>query len=117
VLLEEGEVARASAVAFDVVDSLSEDDIRRMASLSFEGGAFEWAGRLWEAAFARAQAAEDAYAAARARAKNGEPDRALELLRKAVAAGFSDRARAWSDAALSSLRADSRHLEAVLPRP
>jgi Zn-dependent protease len=117
VLLEEGEVARASAVAYDVVDSLSKDDIRQMASLSFEGGAYEWAGRLWEAAFGRDHAAEDAYAAARARAKNGEPDRALELLRKAVAAGFSDRARAWSDAALSSLRADSRHLEAVLPRP
>jgi Zn-dependent protease len=117
VLLEDGEVARASAVAFDVVDSLSEDDIRRMASLSFEGGAFEWAGRLWEAAFARVHAAEDAYAAARARAKNGEADRALDLLRKAVAAGFSDRARAWSDAALASLRADSQQLEAVLPRP
>jgi Zn-dependent protease len=117
VLLEEGEVARAAAVALDVVDTLSEDDIRRMASLAFEGSAYEWAGRLWEAAFGRKHQAEDAYAAARARAKNGEADRALDLLRKAVAAGFSDRARAWSDGALSSLQADSRHLEAVLPRP
>lgn len=117
VLLEQREVARAAAVAYDVVDTLSEDDIRQMASLSFDAGVFEWAGRLWEAAFAREGAAEDAYGAARARAKNGETDRALELLRKAVAAGFSDRARAWSDAALSSLQADARHLQAVLPRP
>lgn len=115
VLLEEGEVARASAVAYDVVDSLSEDDIRRMASLAFEGGAFAWAAALREAVFVRRQEAEDAYEAARARAKNSEPDRAVEMLRGAVAAGFSDRARAWSDAALSSLRAE--RLEAVLPRP
>lgn len=117
VLLEEGEVSRAAGVALEVVDSLSEEDIRRMATLAFEGGAFEGAGRLWEVAFGREHAAEDAYAAARARAKNGEAERALDLLRKAVAAGFSDRARAWSDAALASLQSDARHLEAVLPRP
>jgi tetratricopeptide (TPR) repeat protein len=117
VLLEDKEVARAAAVAFDVVDTLSEDDIRQMASIAYEAGTYEWAARLWEAAFGRKGQAEDAYGAARARAQNGEPDRALDLLRKAVAAGFSDRARAWSDAAFLSLQGDGRRLEAVVPRP
>lgn len=116
ILLEQGEVARAAAVALDVVDSLSEEDARRMAELAFEGGAFEWSARLHEAVFAREGQAEDAYAAARAHARSGEPDRALELLRRAVQAGFSDRARAWSDAALESLRG-ANGLETVLPRP
>jgi hypothetical protein len=58
---------------------------------------------------------EDAYGAARASAKDGNLEGALELLRRAVEAGFSDRARAWSDSALEALRGSA--LEAVLPRP
>jgi len=82
---------------------------------AFEHGAFDWAGRLYEAVFRRNGAGEDAYDAARANAKNGNLERALELLQRAVEAGFSDRARAWSDSALESLR--NGPLETVLPRP
>ncbi len=116
ILLEQGEVARAAAIAFDIVESLSEEDARRMAALAFEGGAFSWSARLYEAVFARRGRGDDAYDAARALAQGGEHDRAIELLRRAVEAGFSDRARAWSDAALSALRAEPG-MEAVLPRP
>jgi Zn-dependent protease len=116
ILIEQGEISRAAAVAYDIVDSLSEDDARQVAALAFEGGAYDWAARLYEVIFQRVGHADDAYNAARALAKGGSPDRALELLRRAVAAGFSDRARAWSDAALEALRSD-RGLDTVLPRP
>jgi Zn-dependent protease/Flp pilus assembly protein TadD len=116
VLIEQGETARAAAVAYDIVDALSEEDARRMAKIAFEGRAFDWSARLYEAVFERGAQPEDAYDAARAHAQDGAYERALELLRKAVEAGFSDRGRAWSDAALEALRAD-RALETVLPRP
>lgn len=115
ILIEQGEVPRAAAIALDIVDSLSEDDARKMAEIAFDHGAFDWAGRLYEAVFRRNGEGEDAYGAARANAKGGNLERALELLRSAVEAGFSDRARAWSDSALESLR--NGPLDSVLPRP
>ncbi|WP_438011009.1 site-2 protease family protein [Sorangium sp. So ce321] len=115
VLVEQGDIARAAAVALDIVEQLSEDDARRMAEIAFERGAFDWSARLYEAIFRRAGLSEDAYGAARASAKDGNRDRAIELLRRAVEAGFSDRTRAWSDSALEALR--GAELEAVLPRP
>jgi Zn-dependent protease len=116
ILLEQGEVTRAAAVALDIIDSLSTEDARKMAQIAFDHGAFDWSARLFAAAFERQQEANDAYDAARALALAGDHERALEWLRKAVGAGFSDPARAWSDAALEALRA-SRGLETVLPRP
>nr|AYM54124.1 hypothetical protein [Chondromyces catenulatus] len=116
ILLEQGEVARAAAVAYDIIDSLSEEDARRMASIAFDGRAFDWSARLYEAIFERRGQPEDAYEAARAHAQDGAYERAIEMLRKAVESGFSDRARAWSDAALEALRAD-KNLETVVPRP
>lgn len=115
VLVEQGEVARAAAIALDIVDQLSEEDARKMAEIAFEHGAFDWSARLFEVIFRRKGLSEDAYGAARANAKDGNLDRALELLRHAVEAGFTDRARAWSDTALEALR--GAPLEAVLPRP
>jgi len=115
ILIEHGEVPRAAAVALDIIESLSEEDARRMAEIAFEHGSFEWAARLYEAVFRRGGASEDAYAAARASARVGDHDKALAFLRQAVDAGFSDRARAWSDAALEPLR--NGPLETVLPRP
>jgi Zn-dependent protease len=114
-LLAEGEVARAASVALEIVDQLSDDDVRKMAGIAFEAGAFEWSGRLSEALFARTRLGDDAYEAARGFAKDGDVARATDMLRRAVDAGFSDRARAWSDAALEALRAQS--LDDVLPRP
>jgi Zn-dependent protease len=116
VLIAQNEVARAAAAALDIIDTLSDDDARRMAEIALEHRAFDEAARLFEACFARARGAEDAYAAARAHALAGHHDRAVEWLRRAVEAGFSDRARAWSDAALEALRTGP-DLEAVLPRP
>jgi tetratricopeptide (TPR) repeat protein len=115
ILIEAGEVPRAAALALDIVDSLSEEDARKMAEIAFEHGAFEWSAHLYEAVFRRNGEGEDAYGAARASAKDGNLEKALELLRRAVEAGFTDRARAWSDAALEPLR--SGPLETVLPRP
>ncbi|HRI64946.1 MAG TPA: site-2 protease family protein [Polyangium sp.] len=116
ILIEQGEVARAAAIAYDIVDSLSEDDARRMAQLAFEHAAFDWSARLYEAACDRQKQPEDAYEAARAHAQDGAYDRATEMLEKAVAAGFNDRTRAWSDKALEALRARNG-LEALVPRP
>ncbi|AKT40007.1 M50 family metallopeptidase [Chondromyces crocatus] len=114
-LLEQGEVNRAAANALDIVESLSEEDARKMAEIAFDEGSFEWSARLYEAVFRRNGASEDAYDAARASAKSGNADQALELLKKAVEAGFSDRTRAWSDSALESLRSNER-LDTVFPR-
>ncbi len=121
ILLEQGEVGRAAEVALSVIDVLSDEDARKMAELAFSHGAFGPAAQLSEAIFERRREPEDAYEAARAEARAGRPDWAVELLRQAVEAGFSDRARAWSDAALATLRAGGdvgpSVLETVLPRP
>ena len=61
ILIEQGEVARAAAQALDIVDSLSDEDARKMAEISFDSGAFEWSARLYEAVFRRNGAGEDAY--------------------------------------------------------
>jgi Zn-dependent protease len=116
ILIEQGDVARASAVALDIVESLSAEDARRMAQIALEHRAYDWSARLYGSVFERNKEANDAYDAARALALEGNHERALEWLRKAVEAGFEDRARAWSDAALEALRASSG-LETVLPRP
>jgi Zn-dependent protease len=116
ILIEAREVPRAAAVALDIVDSLSGDDIRHMASIAFDDGAFDWSARLYEAIFMRDKRPDDAYEAARALAKDRQTQRAIELLRRAVDAGFSDRTRFWSDAALEVLKAEGS-LEAVLPKP
>jgi hypothetical protein len=119
ILIRQGEIARAAAIAFDIVDSLSSDDARQMAELAFDKGAYEWASRLSEAMFERTGRPEDAYDAARSRSLEGDAEGALNLLRRAVAAGFSDAARAWSDAALERLRSEDsgEELEALLPPP
>lgn len=116
ILIEQKEVARAAAIAYDIADSLSEDDARQMARLSFENDAFDWSARLYETAFDRAKLAEDAYEAARAHALDGAYDRASEMLKKAVAAGFNDRTRVWSDKAFEALRA-REGLDELVPRP
>jgi len=118
ILIGEGEIARAAAIAFDIVESLSEDDAAEMARIAFEAGKHEWASRLFESMFERTDEASYAYDAARSRALEGDPPGALNLLRRAVAAGYSDAARAWSDSALERLRRElGDELESVLPRP
>jgi Zn-dependent protease/tetratricopeptide (TPR) repeat protein len=127
ILIAQDEVGRAAEIALSMVDALSDEDARQMGELAFTHGAFAGAARLYEAIFERRRQADDAYQAARAEARGGRPERALDLLRRAVDAGFSDRARAWSDAALATLRtgpstavdaaAGSASLETVLPRP
>ncbi|EYF01535.1 site-2 protease family protein [Chondromyces apiculatus] len=115
ILIAQGEVQKAAAHALDIVEALSEEDARQMAQIAFDHGAFEWSARLYEAVFRRNGAGEDAYGAARASARDGNVEHALDLLRQAVEAGFSDHARAWSDSALESLR--NGPLETVVPRP
>jgi len=116
ILIAQGEVARATSIALDIVDSLSEDDARQMAAIALEAGIYDGSSRLSESVFERSGRPEDAYDAARARAMGGDETAAVALLRRAVAAGFSDAARAWSDAALEPLRAGGE-LDTLLPRP
>jgi hypothetical protein len=115
-LIDQGQVARAAAIALDIVESLSEEDARQMAAIASQAGSYEWASRLSEAVFERTGRPEDGYDAARNRALEGDESGALVLLRRAVAAGFSDAARAWSDVALEKLRKGDE-LETLLPRP
>jgi Zn-dependent protease/tetratricopeptide (TPR) repeat protein len=115
-LLAEGSFSEAAAAALEIVDALSDDDVRRLGSISFEGSEMAGAARLFEALFTRTGDAEDAYAAARALARAGNRDRALHFLERAVKAGFGDAARAWSDQALDVLHSRN-DLQRVLPRP
>lgn len=115
ILIDQGEVGRAAAIALDIVDALSEEDAREMVRIASEAGSYEWASRLSEAVFERTGLPEDAYHAARNRALEGDDNEALVLLRRAVAAGFSDAARVWSDGALEKLH--GVELEALLPPP
>ncbi|MFO0555236.1 MAG: hypothetical protein U0271_43060 [Polyangiaceae bacterium] len=121
-LLLEREPARAGALALDNFEALSTEDTRTIARMVFEQGTASegaarttahWAARLYEAVFAREHASEDAFEAARAFAQAGESRQALELLRQAVQAGFSDARRAYDDKALVGLD----ELDSVLPRP
>ncbi len=114
ILLEQKDTAQAAEIAVEIVDTLSEDDIRQMARLTFEGGQFSSAAKLWDTAFERENSAEDAYSAARAWASGGNRERAIASLQKAISAGFSDKKRAWSDTALTLLHKDEKHLETVL---
>jgi Zn-dependent protease len=112
ILLEQGEAARAAAVALDCFDGLNADDARTIAEQAAQTGADTWAGRLFEAVFERERTAEDGFESARAFARSGDPERALSLLRSAVGAGFDDSRRAYGDEALGKLALDN-----ILPRP
>lgn len=119
ILIRQGEVPRAAAIALDIIDSLSDDDARQMATIAFENEAWGWSARLSEALFERNGSPDDAYDAVRCRSLDGDFSGAVALLRRAVAAGFSDAARVWSDKALEQLRNDDvrTELETLLPRP
>jgi Zn-dependent protease/thioredoxin-like negative regulator of GroEL len=118
ILIAEGEVARAAAIAFDVVETLSDEDARQMAEIAFDHHAHGWSARLAEAVFERTGDPLDAYYAARARSLEGNPAASFTLLERAVAAGFRDAQRMWSDDALRSVHHDRKdELSALLPKP
>ncbi|MBK6516496.1 MAG: site-2 protease family protein [Polyangiaceae bacterium] len=112
ILLREGEPARAAALALDCAESISAEDLRTLASMVTAEGAHHWAGRLYEAIFKRERTADDAFEAARAFARATDPAKAIELMRRAVQAGFTDAKRVWADEALVGID----ELEHVLPR-
>jgi Zn-dependent protease len=117
ILIGEGEVARAAAIAFDVVETLNDEDVRQMAAIAYEREAYQWASRLFEALFERTEDPQLGYEAVRAMSLHGDAARALALLRRAVAAGYSDAAKVWSDKALDKLRSvEETQLEDILPR-
>ncbi len=116
ILLELGETGRAAEAAIGIAEQLSDEDLTKMAQITLEGRAFDRAAHLYELVFDRTRSAEDAFQAARAWAQDDRPDKALTALEKAVAAGFSDAQRAWSDTALKVLHQGDR-LAALLPRP
>lgn len=104
ILISNGEVARAAAIALDIVDTLSDEDVQQMAQIAAEHGAHRWAARLHEALFERSEGAENAYEAARQRSLDGDLTGALILLERAIHAGFADTARARGDEAFAAIR-------------
>lgn len=119
ILIQQGEVSRAAAIALDILETLSDEDTRQMATIAFDHQAWGWSARLSEALFERTGSPDDAYAGVRSRSLEGDVAGALALLKRAVAAGFSDATRVWSDKALEGLRNDDvgTELETLLPRP
>ena len=118
ILIGAGQIARAAAIALDIVETLSDEDVRQMGRIAHEHSAYVWSARLAEALFERTGSPDDAYDAVRGRALEGDLAAAFILLRRAVAAGFSDAARVWSDADLETLRHEGEsELEELLPRP
>jgi Zn-dependent protease/thioredoxin-like negative regulator of GroEL len=118
ILIEEGEVARAAAIALDIAETLSDDDLRQMATIAAQHAAFSWAARLHESLFDRTEAANDAYEAARAKALDGDRNGTLAWLTRAKERGFDDAAKLWSEAAFAKLRDEAQaELTAILPRP
>lgn len=107
ILINEGEVARAAAIALDIVDTLSEDDVHQMAELASQHGCHAWASRLSEAIFERSRDPEDAFNAGRARALAGDNEVAATLFEQARTAGLSDLdARLRDDSALPHFGTD-----------
>lgn len=104
ILIASGEVPRASAIALDIVETLSDDDVQQMAQIAAEHRAHRWAARLHEALFERSGDAEHAYEAARQRSLDGDLTGALILLERAIHAGFTDASRARGDDAFAAIR-------------
>lgn len=113
ILLRQGEAARAAALALDCADAINAEDLRVVAGMVTEAGVHHWAGRIREVIFRRERTADDAFEAARAFARASEPGKALEFLKHAVSAGFTDTKRVYADEALVGLD----ELEHILPRP
>lgn len=113
VLLRNGDPARAAALALDCADGISTEDLRVVAKLVADANIHHWAGRLFEAVFKRDRDPNDAFEAARAFARAADPSKAIDLMRRAVQAGFSDTRRVYADEALVGID----ELEHILPRP
>lgn len=112
ILLRQNEPARAAALALDCAESISSDDLRVLAGMTSEHGAPHWAARLHEQVFKRERNPEDAFEAARAYARASDPAKAIDMMRRAVQAGFTDSGRVYADQALVGID----ELEHILPR-
>jgi Zn-dependent protease len=102
-LLGTGDPARAGALALDCVEQISTDDLRTLGGIILDAGVPHWAGRLFEAAFGRDREGVDAFDAARSFARAGDEGRAVDLLKRALSAGFQDAQRIRDDAALGKI--------------
>lgn len=116
ILIGNGEVARAAAIALDIVETLSDEDVQQMAQIAADQRAHSWSARLHEALFERTGGADHAYEAARQRSLDGDLTGALVLLERAVKAGFADAPRARSDEAFVAIRSgdDADAFEALI---
>jgi thioredoxin-like negative regulator of GroEL len=102
ILLQANDTQKASETALKFVDQLSSEDIRKIAELAESGGATKGAAMLLDQVWKRDAGPSDAYLAARAFAGANDHQRARELLRSAVKAGFSDRTMIERDRAIFS---------------
>jgi Zn-dependent protease len=102
-LLGVGEAARAGALALDCADQISTADLRTLGGILLDANVPHWAGRLFESAFMRDKEGGDAFDAARSFARAGDEGRAVDLLKRALTAGFDDAGRIREDAALGKI--------------
>ncbi len=94
---------QACALAASSVDSLSEEDVRRVGSETLAAGIFESAAQLFESLFRQSSAAEDALAAARGWVRGGRTEQAAELLEEAVKSELLNWNQVRSEPELSTL--------------
>ncbi|MEB2312978.1 MAG: hypothetical protein OZ921_11715 [Sorangiineae bacterium] len=112
VLLARKSFEEAGRVALKLVGQVPEGELREVAAQALAGGAPRRAARLWEALFERERQAGDAWDAARAFSRAGEPERAIEALASAIGGGApADRVR--EDPDLSRLAHDPRFEHAL----
>jgi len=102
-LLGVGEAARAGALALDCAEQISSHDLRTLGGILLDANVPHWAGRLFEAAFMRDREGSDAFDAARSFARAGDEGRAVDLLKRALTAGFDDAGRIRDDVALGKI--------------
>ncbi|MEM9876448.1 MAG: site-2 protease family protein [Myxococcota bacterium] len=110
-LIARDEVARAAAIALDIVATLSDEDVGQMAEIAAAHGAHRWSARLYEARFERGGDPEDSYAAAREHSREGDTQGALVSLERALRAGL-DAERVRGDEAFAGLRDGGEHASA-----
>lgn len=104
IAIQAGEIPRAAAIALDVVDSLSDEDVRAMVTIARDGHAEIWSAQLTEALFARTGSGRDAYDAARDYVRAGQLERSMAMLKTALRAGAGDRNVLLGDEVWAPLR-------------
>lgn len=112
-LLDRQRFEQAAQVATDLAGQVPDDELREVAGQSLQGGAAARAAAVWMALFAREREPRDAWDAARALARAGQREAAIQALARAVDAGEGEPDRARADPDLAALAGDPRFEDAL----